>query len=193
MFASFVGSPASGKTTTAALTFASFKELGVSCEWIPESARSVIANIRTARGLKPRDPLKLSDAETISIMRQQFAIEQDMYLATGNEVFLLADGSVLNSLLYLPAAVREQDQVKNFALTAAKNYDVIFYCPPVRQQNQFDPNRVHSLEESRAIDAEAKLVLSGLGRQVKAPIIALVGSPTDRASTVKNYLMYGGR
>jgi thymidylate kinase len=193
MFASFIGSPGSGKTTTAALAFAGLKEIGLPVEWIPERARTYIASLRASKKLAPTQPLKLNDNDTLTIMKEQFLVEQTMLESTGNQVALIADGSTLNSLVYLSLEARTQELVQKAALEAAKNYDVVFYCPPVRTPPGFDPNRIHTLEESRGLDQKIQEMLDRLQGKINAPIIALIGTPAARSLTVKNYLLAEGR
>ncbi len=193
MFASFIGSPASGKTTTAALTFAGFKELGIPTEWIPEKARTLIAGWRSMQGLAPGAPMHLDDFSHLTIMKEQYLIEKQMFFATGNEVYLLADGSTLNSLLYMSPKTRELPYVQEAASKAAEMYDVIFYCPPILQQATFDPNRVHTFEQSKEIDSRVHEMLAAFEGKIKAPVIALIGTPVARAAMVKEYLLREGK
>lgn len=167
--------------------------MGFPAEWIPERARTYIATLRASRKLTPQELLKLNDEDTLTIMREQFSMEQTMLEATGNKVALIADGSTLNSLVYLSTEARTKDFVQRAALEAAKKYDVVFYCPPVRSIAGFDPNRIHTLEESKVLDQKIREMLDRLKGKIKAPILALIGTPTARSITVKQYLMNEGR
>lgn len=189
MFACFIGGPCSGKTTTAALSFAQFKELGFPTDWIPEQARSEIARLR-ASSKRTGVQYELTDEIQLKIMLNQFRLEQDMYESTENLVFLLADGSVLNSLLYLSAETRESGEVQQLITAAVSRYDVIFYCAPIGEYSVLDPNRPHSYKESLKLDADLhSLVLENTDLALKEPVQVLTGPAAHRAGAVRSYLL----
>lgn len=161
MLISFIGSPCSGKTTTASLVFSNLKNTGVAAEYVPEYARLYIAQKRVAANLKPSDKLKLTDDDQINIMRQQLHYEKTMKLACGKDVSIVADSSSLGALLYMSEECRASEEVKKMIQEAVSLQDLLFLVPPVQAMDYpLDPNRVHSAEESQAIHDSLQKVLA---------------------------------
>ena len=62
-------------------------------------------------------------------------------------------------------------------------YDMLFYCPPVRFISAMDPCRVHSEAEARLIDAKIPAILEKCVPST-TKVISLKGNPERRASEV---------
>jgi predicted ATPase len=157
MLIAFVGTPCSGKTTTAARLFADLKDAGHPAEFIPEEARRYIA-VRRLNG----DTRPLIDSNQVDIMSIQMESERLMGLSSPDSV-VVADSSAVNALLYMSPEFRGTPSIQHAALAAASRYDVVFRCHPVRPGSQYDPNRVHSFDESLKLDAEVEPLLEALG------------------------------
>ncbi len=177
MIVSFIGCPASGKTTTAAMLFAELKKLGISAEFICEEARIHIASIRYEQGLSPSDPVHLTDRDQQEIMEAQWQSEEVLSTVCGPSVVVVSDSSALNSLLYMSPARRDSQEVQD--LLEVYRCDLVFYTPPLATVTHgLDPNRVHSQSESLRIDS---LIPEILAKYVPGLIpIRLEGDPGER-------------
>jgi hypothetical protein len=149
MLIGFLGCPCSGKTTTAAKAFADLKDMGVSAEFIPEQARLYIA---TKRFLDPGEPVLLGDEDQLHIMKKQELIEKIMVSGAGATTVVIADSTVLNTLLYMTPETRASEDVQEIIQRALARYDLIFYCSPVKPPLSLDPNRIHDEQQSLALD-----------------------------------------
>jgi predicted ATPase len=183
MLIGFIGCPCSGKTTTAAMTFADLKTMGIATELIPEQARLVIAEKRVLKGLKPEDTVELTESDQYKIIQRQEQYEGLLIKACGPEVTLIADSSVVNTLLYMPSDLRADlhDEVVEFLL----RYDLLFYCAPVKPPSSQDPNRVHTYEQSLKIDREIPKLLS----EFNLKPVGLFGEPKDRHHVVLRHIL----
>lgn len=183
MNVSFIGCPCSGKTTTAAMSFAKLKEIGMPVEFVPEYARLYIAQKRLAQNLGPQDPLNLDDQDQRTIMIQQAEMEWTMAKVCGPTVTVISDTWSLAALLYMSEAGREDQIVKmiveNRILPLA---DLVFYAPPVYEAYTLDPNRVHDEKQSQAVDALIPQVLAKFAPKVK--VIHLHGNAELRSAQV---------
>jgi len=156
MLVNFIGSPASGKTTTAAMLFATLKECGVSTEFIVEEARRYIA----LRKESPEDMPLLSDADQYHIMATQLQSEQWMVRSCGPQTLVISDGSPLNALLYMSPEFRGNtsdgfpvQKLIQYTRELMKKGSLTFLCEPLwNYRSVRDPNRVHSSEEIQKID-----------------------------------------
>jgi hypothetical protein len=149
----FIGSPCSGKTTTAASLFAKLKEDSHLAEFIPEQARHYIATLRFNEQLAPSEPIQLDDSDQYKIMEKQSTLERIITIASGSDVVVVSDSSVLNALLYMTDENKQSFLTQALVFQAMQRVDLFFYCPPVESLLiHNDPNRVHSAEESLAID-----------------------------------------
>lgn len=164
MLIGFIGCPSSGKTTTAAMTFADLKELGFTAEFIPEQARFYIAELRFHLRLSPKESLKLDDRDQESILVKQMEIENIYLEACGPEVVIVTDSCVLNTLLYLSSSeYKNNPELDRMMLSHLSKYDLLFYSHPVVRSDVNDPNRVHSQEQSLEIDKKIPFLLKMYG------------------------------
>jgi hypothetical protein len=152
MLFNFIGCPQSGKTTTAAMVFASMKEVSRVAEFCPEQARFYIARRRVRAGLRPQDHLALDDADQFEIMKAQLEADEVLVKACGPEVIIVSDSSPLNSMLYMSPWYRKTKEVQDMALRSLEITKTSFYAQPIYRPYQQDPNRIHDEEQSRAID-----------------------------------------
>jgi hypothetical protein len=175
-----MGAPCSGKTTVAAMAFASLKGLGLPCEFIPEQARWRIARLRVERGLAPSEPVVLSDVDQMEIMKSQFYLESVFTRAVGPSVIVISDSSVLLSLLYMSAAQRRSPEVAELVRRSVAQVNLYFHALPVPAGSLFDPNRIHSHEESLAIDTSFSDVLAEHAPEVLPRMELLAGHQSTR-------------
>jgi hypothetical protein len=186
---SFIGCPCSGKTTTAAMTAARLKEVGVGCEFVVEQARLYIAEKRRSLKLKPTDSLALNDDDQIAIMQKQLYVEGLMADAVGDDVILVTDSSPLNSLLYMSPSVQDRAVALGLVQEAIDTADLVFYVPPVQQPDYLDPNRIHDKEASLRIDLLIPFLMDALAPSVWKKAIRVDGPPASRLNQVTAALM----
>lgn len=195
MLVSFIGSPCSGKTTTAALLFAQLKEQGTACEFITEQARSYIAELRIKQGLLPQERIKLTDSDQVAIMERQLNLDAAFRYSVGEDGLVIADSSPLNALLYMTEHTRNTEQVKKLTAQAVQLTDLVFYTPALESFFGFDPNRVHTFAESEAIAQSIYPILNGSCPEIFSKVVPLKGSPQTRQSlamrTVLMAKLYG--
>lgn len=144
----FVGSPFSGKTTTAAHVFAELKRLGYPVEFLPEEARNFIRTKRASGnwGEKPA----LDDDDQIAICHGQYTQEDFIMKFSGSDVCLVTDGSSLNAFFYLNEPRMDPDLF-------VPDYTLLFFCRNIeRTGDQVDGNRVHDADFSMQIDSKMK-------------------------------------
>src|SRR6185436_12571198 len=139
----FIGSPCSGKTTTAAMVFADLKELGISCEFVVEQARLYIANKRYTQLKITNNSITLTDQDQLQILKNQIQIENIFQISCDEETILICDSSPFNSLFYMTNQTRSQESTQNTIQEIITNADVIFYAPPVDRSYEIDVNRIH--------------------------------------------------
>jgi predicted ATPase len=139
-----IGAPGSGKTTTMASVFAELKRAGEPVEFLPEYARQHIRTIR-AEGLY----LTLGNDDQFEIMEGQAGDEEDILVNSGDEVYLITDGSVANAFFYLEGSRFEDNLREEIAV-----YDVLFFCRNVGLVGGVDGNRVHDPHFSAHVDEE---------------------------------------
>jgi len=134
------------------MLFASMKETGMVCEFSPEQARFYIAGLRVKLGLRPEDPLTLSDEDQLSIMTSQVEASEILHKACGERVFIISDSSPINSMLYMSPEFRDSSKVQDLVRRSLVLPTKSFYSKPIFSPYLEDPNRIHSLEQSRVID-----------------------------------------
>jgi predicted ATPase len=171
MLIAFVGTPSSGKTTTAARLFADLKDAGYPAEFLPETARLYIAERRLEGATGP-----LVDGDQDAILCRQEAAEKLMF-ESSPESITVADSAAVNALLYMTEQARESRFVRTMAKQAAKRYTLVFRCHPVQAGTMYDPNRVHSFADSQALDTLVEPLLTGL----ELKFISLFGPQKMRA------------
>lgn len=179
---SFVGSPCSGKTTTAAMLFAALKEQGHVCDFITEQARSYIAKHRFAQGLGPNDPVQLSDEDQIHIMDAQLSLDRAFRFAVGDSGLVICDSTPLLGLMYMNPETRNDPRVKRIVEESVKTTDILFFCPAVSPPPGLDPNRVHTLEQSREVERNLFPVFQQHCPGIFSKVVPLKGLPTTRHS-----------
>jgi thymidylate kinase len=184
MYINFIGSPCSGKTTSAAKLFADLKELGLEVEFISEYARYYIANSRLQFKAINKS-FKLDDNDQYHIFHKQLEIETIMSEAS-KDAIVISDTSVWNSCLYMT-----EKYLKDFLNTteykqAINRYEnekgLTIICSPVERPYSPDSNRVHSKEESLKIHYNIRHTLEELIPNNKIPMI--FGSVEDRHKTL---------
>ncbi len=157
MLVTFIGAPIAGKTTTAATLFANLKEQGLPVEFLTEYARMYIAQKRRLEGGSFSG---LDDLDQYAIFEEQ-AKHEEIFSADPQSI-VIADSSAVSSLLYMSPAFIEQERNReppfghpnaiNRARLCAERYDIVFRCSPVRSGVLYDPNRIHSYEQSLELD-----------------------------------------
>jgi thymidylate kinase len=186
---SFIGCPCSGKTTTAAMTFASMKEIGINCEFIAEQARMYIAERRKILGLKPEQKLILEDIDQLDIMQAQLYIEETFDSVCDKGTLIITDSSPFNSILYMTNNAREIAINNKYIERAIFGADLVFYCPPAITTGTLDANRIHDEQQSLKIDESIPVILRTIAPAVWKNIIWLEGDPKTRLSQVTAAIM----
>lgn len=175
MHIAFIGSPASGKTTTAAMVFSRLKEEGYPVEFVPEYARLYIAQARSDSTIRNID---LQDFDQREIQETQMRWELAVSKSCGSKIIIVSESWSVSSLLYMKVL---SPLVITKAQRAIMNTDLVFYCPPLKASRVVDPNRVHNRKQSLCIDKQIPKLLQQLGAPEP---IALKGTPLLRASQV---------
>lgn len=178
MLVSFIGCPSSGKTTTAAMTFARLKDMNFTTEFIVEAARKYIIHKRLEDGLSPGTHPVLTDGDQIHIMAEQFGLEEEYIWSCGPEMTIITDSSPLNALLYMGAKTRASTQVQDIRKKVLERDTLYFYCPPIPPGDREDQNRVHSYEESLKVDESIGIILADVS------LIPLFGGTEERVVKV---------
>lgn len=146
MLVGFLGVACSGKTTLAARLFYELKDIGITTEFIPELARTYIANFKTHNRLKHDDPVKLTDRDQLNIIIKQFETEKVMVSSCSPRTVILTDSSVFNTIAYSEKAYTS-DLGKELLQESLSRYDLLFYCEPVPIPKTIDSNRIHTANE----------------------------------------------
>lgn len=180
MLITFVGCPASGKTTTAAMLFAKLKEMGIAAEFICEQARLHIARIRWEQALDPKDPVALTDNDQLAIMEAQWNIENMLTSVCGNSVVVVSDSSALNALLYMNPALRDHPESSELLTVLLEHYEpgICFYTPPLAAPHVLDPNRVHDEAMGLRVDSMIPEILKSYAPGLIP--VRLDGNPQER-------------
>jgi len=184
MLVSIVGSPSSGKTTTAAKAFAWLKDRSMLAEFITEQARLYIVQKR----FETKQPITLLDEDQVKIMERQLHVETVMKEAVDKDTFVISDSSALNALLYMTPEALQDPWVKTMTRTAKALYDRVYYAEPLPIFVEGDSNRLHSEAFSREFDRRVPELcdLAELTFDVR-----LSGSSEKRMWSVINNLILG--
>lgn len=176
---SFIGSAASGKTTIAAMIFSKFKSMGITAEFITEQARLYIAEKKLENN---NTKITLTDDDQVNIMSRQLKNDLVMSSSLNNRLgIVITDTSPLNSVLYMSDNYIERPQVLDMINKTINNTDILFYCSIVTNNFSYsDPNRIHSVEESIAIDKRIPHILKTYAINVTPKIIYLGGDLQER-------------
>lgn len=174
MLVTFLGSPQSGKTTTAAMTFASLKQNHVVAEFVLEQARFKIAVKRFTTGSS-----QLTPEDQMSIFANQ--ILHETVMATGSSSVVISDSSPINNLIYLEDWKSDTQRLKGIEVYLKTMKPLIFLCHPIDDPSKLvDANRIHSLEESLVLHQKFKEILEHL----KIQPVPVHGDPGQRLATV---------
>jgi hypothetical protein len=187
MLVGFLGAPISGKTTTAALLFASLKESGYVSEFVPEHARLFIARRRydAVRLGEPVAPL--NDLDQRSILYGQYQMEK-VFSQDSSRSVIITDATAFLALLYMSPGNRVLGDILPHAKASAKAFDLLFRCYPVQAGDLYDPNRAHSFEQSLALDQQLDDIMSLVGVD-RERVVDLVGPTHVRASRAFHEVM----
>jgi ABC-type oligopeptide transport system ATPase subunit len=157
----FVGSPYSGKTTTAALLFGELKKAGIQVEYLPEYARD---RIREMKDLNPN--FKLNDAVQMHIRDIQQKLEERHLNHNGDGAITITDGSTANSHFYNGSDDLEYE---------INRYDILFFSRNIEERSATDENRVHDVEFSRQMETKVLSSLNMVCPLLKTNIVELNG------------------
>lgn len=183
MLFNFIGCPQSGKTTTAAMLFASMKETGMVAEFTPEQARFYIARLRVKHQISPEKSFSLDDADQFEIMKAQVEADETLVKACGQKVFIVSDSSPLNSMLYMSEWYRNTKEVQELAARSLAITTLSFHALPIYKPYLEDPNRIHTEEQSRFIDSQIPALLS---RYPGLNVARIDGTMSERLLLVQN-------
>lgn len=186
MLVSVVGSPSSGKTTTAAKVFAWLKDQGALAEFITEQARLYIAEKKFSEAT---DKIILTDEDQIQIMERQLRVEELMKLSVSKETIIVSDSSSFNSLMYMSPIALESLEVKELTLKAQSIYDKIFYADPLDSFVSGDSNRITDENFSQEFHARIPFLKNLTGLQFAA---TLSGGSEKRMWSMLHPLLMGG-
>jgi hypothetical protein len=189
MQVSFIGSPCSGKTTTAAMVFAALKEIGISCEFIVEEARRYIAQKRFNAIQSLQEPFKLDDEDQLNIMDNQIHIENMYRTVCHSSTIIVCDSSPFNSLLYMSPDGRNNAITRKLVEKSIFNSNLVFYAPPVLETDIVDTNRVHDPQASLLIDQSIPKIMLETAPAVWKTVIPLTGDPKARLGQVTSAIM----
>ncbi len=168
----FLGLPASGKTTTAAQVFGKMKSFGTLVEYVPEQARRFIAERRKDGGR-----VTLSQEDQVGIMTLQLE-EEERFLINADDKehtsIVLTDSCAFNSMLYMDQETLRSPEVIALVQRALNQYDLIFSCYPTSGPVPSDPYRLHSKEESKALEGKFASVLDFVEKQ-DVEVVSLIG------------------
>jgi thymidylate kinase len=186
MYINFIGSPCSGKTTSAAKLFAELKEMGLEVEFISEYARLYIAKKRIANNFNKID---LTDIDQYEIFEKQFELERTMHKAGGTDAIIISDSSVWNSCLYMTEKGLDLHSVPypgTYHTEACKRFytekNITVISAPVERPFTPDSNRIHSKEESLKINDSIRKIMDNLLPNNKIPVLR--GSIDERHRTL---------
>lgn len=169
MLISFVGAPASGKTTIAASVFAVLKQSGIPAEFIAEKAREYIVEKKFVDHMKGKE-FALTDEDQIQIMKSQWFAE--VTYAHNNSSPVICDSSTILTMLYFSESVTPeiQAEAEDLAKISASYLEYVFYCSPKNNVGK-DSNRVHDKDFSLQIDKKIVPLFKTLAPNAKMVIL----------------------
>jgi len=174
MLIGFVGSPCSGKTTTAAALFSELKNVGQPVEFFPEYAREYIMRMRFSSGSR-----SLSKNDQLQIYWKQKEIE-NMYKTMSPNSLTITDGSTLNSYFY----GLQEDLILEQELS---RYDLIFFCRGLKRSVS-DDNRVHDIDFSKKLDISMAQKIASLPPFISERVHTLWGTKEQRLQAALDFL-----
>lgn len=183
----FIGSPSSGKTTVAALAFSKLKNLGFYSEFVTEQARLYISEIRY--NSKNQGNISLKDEDQLVIMTRQLRTEVMVEYSVNGIGDIICDSSPLNALFYMSPEFRQDKRVKALVSKTLETVGTVFYCEPAENFSIMDPNRLHSLAQSSAIDSQIMHVLKECCPEFVNKVKRLSGTAEQRAARVTNLIV----
>ena len=173
MLISFVGAPASGKTTLALGLGFELKKMGEAVEYLPEKARDYIRMNK----LLGKIDLEIYDQD--AIFQAQKNQESLHVKFNGPNTFTITDGSSVNSLYYL-----KKDSKVNIK-EEIERYDLVVVCENVEVECK-DENRVHDKEFSK------KMRLNFIEAIKCYDVLFVKGDVDERLKTLVNHLKSKG-
>lgn len=173
MLVEFIGTPASGKTTTAAKLFESLKNYNVTTEFLPEEARKFIVYKRKQFNLSYNSLIRLTDQDQLKILKNQIDIELTYKNYCSPEIVIVADSSPLNALLYMTPEMRSSDEVQALVNTWKTQINpIVMRCLPVVLSHVTDCNRVHNHNEINALENLVDPLLEKYSNAAKIKVLA---------------------
>lgn len=182
MLFSIIGPPCSGKTTTAARAFADLKDAGFPAEFIPEQAR---VHIATRRAHEKGRKVELGDDDQFAILVAQAGLES-VFAASNPSSTVVTDCAAFLALAYMTPESRARALQR--AQESAARFTLVFRCSPVQPGMVQDPNRLHSFDESLALDVEIDAVLAMVGLPPER-VVRLSGATWQRVDEIKCRIM----
>ncbi len=151
MLVTFVGAPLTGKSTTAALLYSRLKLMGRPTEIVQEYAREYIALRHKAGDNRP-----LTDEDQVKIMTKQFEKELLFFgsMKANPLGLVISEGSSVNAMLYMSKNLWSNPDIVSKAKALLSASELVFWAAPIdlpEYVQAMDPNRVHTLEQSRDV------------------------------------------
>jgi hypothetical protein len=117
-------------------------------------------------------------------------------MAYDPDYIVVSDSSAILALLYMTDDFIKHQAALTFTTTnavalakrAASRYDIIFRCLPVHASFLYDPNRIHSFEQSEALDKGIDKVLD-LAEVDRSKVVTLSGNTHERVRTASCRVM----
>jgi hypothetical protein len=162
----FVGSPYSGKTTTAALLFGELKKAGIQVEYLPEYARDRIREMKDFN-----HSIRLDESMQQYIRDIQEKLESRHLKHNGDGAITITDGSTANSFFYGGSDNLEAE---------IGRYDILFFSRNIEERSATDDNRVHDIEFSKQMENKVLASLNMVCPLLKTNIVELNGDIDTR-------------
>jgi len=175
LLVNFIGAPASGKTTVAALTFGALKEASVPCELLTEVARKHIVGLKYVnRWSNPPWNGILTDRDQNDIYIGELYQTERYVTVCSPETVIISDSSPINAIIYNRRLSSDKIIINDWL---AYCNPLFFYSTPVPNNlDTLDSNRVHSIEQIHNADREIPGIIEELGLEV----ITLNGNSNQR-------------